>query len=309
MALYHLMGGKLIFIKEVKIDLEKELQRVTEDNLEAIFGLKLVDSEFVVQGLRVDTLAYEIETKSFVIIEYKREGSSSIVDQGYAYLGLMLNNKADFILQHNEKMRGSLKRSDIAWEQSKVLFLANSFNVYQQSAINFKDLPFELWEVRKYEGGLFSYAQLKPRNASESIKTVRLKGLAKSVSKQVKTYSVDDHFRKGWTSSREIFESMRSRILALDPQLEEKPRKFFIGYGIGRQNVVQLRVFKGKVALDLLRTRPDDVNDPEKRVEYMENSMKWFNQNVSTFEMKKIADVEYGLSLAKQVLDAFLRNQ
>jgi RecB family endonuclease NucS len=79
---------KLEQVKELKIDLEKDIQKLTEDNLADIFGLAFVRSEFQMDGLRIDTLAWNEETSSFVIIEYKRDRSFSVIDQGYAYLSL-----------------------------------------------------------------------------------------------------------------------------------------------------------------------------------------------------------------------------
>lgn len=88
-------------IKEKPFNLEKEIQELTEKNLKTIFGLEFVRSEFSLNNFRVDTLAFDKESSSFVIIEYKRDKNFSVIDQGYAYLSLMLNNKADFILEYN----------------------------------------------------------------------------------------------------------------------------------------------------------------------------------------------------------------
>ena len=105
-----------------------------------------------------------------MIIEYKRDRSFSVIDQGFAYLALMLNNKADFILEYNEKTKGNLRREDVDWSQSRVLFLAQSFTTYQQNAINFRDLPIELWEVRVFDNATVLYNQLLSLEAKESIK-------------------------------------------------------------------------------------------------------------------------------------------
>lgn len=56
--------------------------------------------------------------------------------------------------------------------QSRVIFIANSFTVYQRNAINFKDLPIELWEFNKYDDFLVSYNPIIAINASESIKVI-----------------------------------------------------------------------------------------------------------------------------------------
>ena len=64
---------KLIPIKQVKFNNEKEMQNLTENNLEELFDLRFVASEFQVDNLRIDTLAFNEKTKSFVIIEYKND--------------------------------------------------------------------------------------------------------------------------------------------------------------------------------------------------------------------------------------------
>lgn len=48
------------------------MQKLTENNLDSIFGLEFIATEFQLHNLRIDTLAFDNETSSFVIIEYKR---------------------------------------------------------------------------------------------------------------------------------------------------------------------------------------------------------------------------------------------
>lgn len=108
MALFKI-AKKLEVIKEKPFILEKEIQSLTEENLPAVLGLKFVKSEFAINKFRIDTLAFDSESKAFVIIEYKRDKNFSVIDQGYAYLSLMLNNKADFILEYNESQNETLK--------------------------------------------------------------------------------------------------------------------------------------------------------------------------------------------------------
>ena len=85
--------------------LETHVQRLVENNMKALFNIDFVASEFMVKGLRVDSLGYDEESNSFVIVEYKRDKHSSVFDQGVAYLALMLNNKADFRAKYMEKQR------------------------------------------------------------------------------------------------------------------------------------------------------------------------------------------------------------
>ena len=141
MPIYKQTDDKLIPIKEKKVDLEKTLQNLVEANLNDIFGLSFVATEFSLNNLRIDTLAFDEEAKAFVVIEYKRDKNFTVIDQGYAYLALLLNNKADFVLEYNEKCKKNIRKDDVDWSQSRVIFIASSFTKYQQEAIGFQDLP------------------------------------------------------------------------------------------------------------------------------------------------------------------------
>lgn len=49
-------------IVEEQFPLEREVQRLTEVNLQELFDLVLVESEFELHGLRIDTLAFDKES-------------------------------------------------------------------------------------------------------------------------------------------------------------------------------------------------------------------------------------------------------
>jgi RecB family endonuclease NucS len=142
LKVFSLDGDKAVELSKEHLFLEREIQRIIETNLQQIFDLDLVKSEFELHGLRIDTLAYNNESNAFVIIEYKKDRNFSVVDQGIAYLNLMLNNKADFILEYNETYSKPLNRRDIDWSQSRIIFVAPEFTKYQQHAIGFRDLGF-----------------------------------------------------------------------------------------------------------------------------------------------------------------------
>ena len=161
MPIFKISGNELHCIKEDPFALEKHIQSITEENLPIIFNLEFVRSEFHLNSLQIDILAFSKETNSFVIIEFKKDRNFSVIDQGYAYLGLMLNNKAEFILEYNEKTGRNIRREDIDWTQSKVMFISPKFTKYQQKAINFKDLPIELWEVTYDGNNTILFNQLK----------------------------------------------------------------------------------------------------------------------------------------------------
>ena len=109
---------------------KKDIQKIVEDNIQSLFSLELVASEFSLNGLRVDTLGFNKESRSFVIIEYKKDRNFTVIDQWYAYLALLLNNKAEFILKYNENNKAFLRKYNIDWSQSRVIFISPIFTTY-----------------------------------------------------------------------------------------------------------------------------------------------------------------------------------
>ena len=75
MDLYNLKNKKLTRIDYKPFNLEKDIQTIVEQNTQELFNLKFVKSEFSAGEFRIDSLCFDEETKSFVIIEYKKHKS------------------------------------------------------------------------------------------------------------------------------------------------------------------------------------------------------------------------------------------
>ena len=301
MFLYKIDGNnKLNEIKETKFSKERVLQNLCEDNLENIFGLKFVRSEFALGNFRLDSLAFDETTRSFVIIEYKNTSNFSVVDQGYAYLSLMLNNKADFILEYNENCKDTLKRDDIDWSQSRVIFISPSFNNYQRESINFKDLPFELWEVKKFENDTVYFNQIKATKKTESIKTIITDNSeADIVNKEVKVYTEEQHFINSTEEMIELYEKLKEFILGLDDKFELKPKKREIGFAYN--NKIMFDILLQKKALKLwLNTKIDTLDDPRNIARDVSNTGHWGNGDYE-IQISNDDDIEYIFSLIKQL--------
>lgn len=307
MQIYNNKNGKLTQVKEIGFKLEKDMQTLSERNLENIFWLEFITTEFQLNNLRIDSLAFDSESNSFVIIEYKRWNSYSVVDQWMSYLSLMLNNKADFVQELSRKRDQFIETKSIDWSQSKVIIIADSFNRYQKESINFKDLAIELWELKQFNDWSIIYNPIKASNITESIKTITRfdsKEL-QNVKNEIKTYSIEDHFKDWWDKSWELFEELRDKILDLDTRFEEKATNPYIWYKIGNKVCVQIMPRKTKIILWLLRVRPEDLNDPENRTKNVEFSMKNYGKYMSDYVLTDKRDIDYGLFLVKQILQKF----
>ena len=300
MALFKIENNeRLENIKEQPFKLEKDIQSLTEKNLKSIFGLDFVKSEFSLNNFRIDTLAFDSDAGTFVIIEYKRDKNFSVIDQGYAYLSLMLNNKADFILEYNENSKETLKRNDVDWSQSRVVFISPSFTTYQKEAINFKDLPIELWEIKRYDNKTVNYNQIKTSGAQESVKTISRQDEAiEKVTKEIKVYTEDEHTEKGTEETKELYETLKSAILNLD-ELEVKPKKKYIAFVSG-SNVVDIHIQKNALKM-WLNLQQGDLDDPKEIARDVSSVGHWGNGDYEIV-MRTDEELEYVLSLIKQSL-------
>ena len=294
---------ELELIKEKPFRLEEEIQQLTENNLGPIFGLEFVKSEFSVGKFRIDTLAYNPTSSSFVIIEIKRDKSFSVVDQGYAYLSLMLNNKSDFILEYNENNNSQLKRGDIDWSQSRVVFISPAFTTYQKEAINFKDLPIELWEIRRYGNNTVSYTQVQTVGSHESIKTIsRSNTTVATVSKEIKVYTEQEHIEECNEEIKELYEKLKAQINNLGI-IELKPKKKYIAF-MAESNITDIVIQRKAIKLFINLTK-GQLDDPKKIARDVSAIGHWGNGDYE-IQIKDDEDLEYIMSLIKQ---SFNRNK
>ncbi len=231
MTIYTIKNNKLQEIHEHPFRLEREIQELFEANLNDVMGLKLVRSEFSIKNKRIDTLAYDEQSKAFIIIEYKRDKNISVVDQGFTYLGLMLENKADFVLEHQAQIGSRLRMTDVDWSQSRVVFVSPSFTDNQIQATNFKDIAIELWEVRRYANGTVAISSVKKSKSATSIKPITQQNTElKAIADEIRVYTEDDHRNNTNDEIFELYEKFRDAILNLADDIEIKPQKFYIAF-------------------------------------------------------------------------------
>jgi predicted transport protein len=300
MAIYK-VGIQLDYVKETPFKFEREIQKLVEENLKMLLRLDFIRSEFSLNNFRLDTLAFDSDNKSFVIIEYKRDKNYSVIDQGYAYLSLMLNNKADFILEFNESQQRTLKRDDVDWTQSKVVFVSPMFTNYQREAINFKDLPIELWEIKKFENNTILFEQIQKTSAKESIKTIsRTDETVESVSKEVKVYTEQDHLSKVDFETRELYEQVKERLINMEDTVVVQPKKQTIGFKVDN-NIFCDIVLQGKGLKIYVNLKSGDLQDQKQVARDVSNVGHWGNGSYE-IKIRDLDDIDYILSLLKQAL-------
>jgi predicted transport protein len=300
MKLYTFNNEKLTSISSSDFKLEKDIQKLIENNLEELFHLQVVKSELTIKNFRVDTLGFEKENNCFVVIEYKKDKNFSVIDQGYTYMSLLLNNKSDFILEYNENCGGQLKRDDVDWTQSRVIFISPRFTEYQKHSVNFKDVPFELWEIKRYENNLIGLIQHKT-TSSESISIISEdKGsVVNQVSKQIKVYTEESLMnlsknRPEWV--KELYFTLKERIMNWG-EVEIKPNGNYISFRRKRPFVDV--VFYNKGLILMLNLKVGKLNDNNNLTKDISNIGHWGNGDYQIM-MDNKTDIDYVMFLVNQ---------
>jgi predicted transport protein len=299
MKLFKIKGNQLTDISTTSFKLEKDIQTLIENNLESVFGIQFVKTELTIKSFRIDSLAFDKENKSFVIIEYKKDLKFSIIDQGYTYLSLLLNNKSDFILEYNETLNTQLKRDDVDWSQSKVIFISPSFSDYQKHSVNFKDVPFELWEIKKFENDLISLTQHKV-SSNESISTTieDNETVVGKVSREVKLYTEEYHLeKKNLTNDiKERYYNLRERITTLN-DVEIIPRQLYIGFKL-KSNFVDVEIRPKDIKL-YINMKIGELDDPKGISRDVSNQGHWGNGDYE-IRITENTDLDYIMFLINQ---------
>ena len=298
MQLYQTQAQSLVELTEDPFRLEREIQSLFENNLYSFTGLEFIKSEFTIKNNRIDTLAFDPESQAFVIIEYKRERNYSVIDQGVSYLNLMLGYKADFIVEYNESQSKQLKRQDVDWSQSRIIFVSPSFTDFQKQSTNFKDFSIELWEIKRYQGGIISVNPLQKTKSAPSIKQVQKMWSEdiKKIAKEIQTYDEAYHLADKSDDIKELYEQFRDSILNLAPDIEMNIRKNYIAFKCKNSNLLYVHFFKDFIRFDISEQRKKLIDDPRNFFKDVVDG------NYCAVKVKDSENLEYILSLIKQIL-------
>jgi predicted transport protein len=300
MNIFKIENTSLVEIQEKPFKLEREIQALFEDNLQTIMGLTLVRSEFTIKNKRIDTLAYDEQAKAFIIIEYKRDKNVSVIDQGFTYLSLMLENKADFIVEYNEQLKRNLQRTDVDWSQTRVAFVSPSFTENQILATNFKDIAIELWEVKRYSNDSVAINELKKSRSAESIKPLAQQNAElKRVTDEIKVYTEDQHLDYASEEMAELYDKFKTATLNLADGIEVKPQKDYIAFKKDR-NIVCYELQKKQMKI-FVGAKWGTINDSKDLARDV-SQVGHYGTGDYQIQVDNDNDLEYIMSLIKQVL-------
>ncbi len=248
-------------LKHDKFKLEKDLQTFVENHIPDILGeeYEFVCTEFSVGDFRIDSLAFNKETKSFIIIEDKKIESSGLIDQGLSYLKLLKERKNDFIMQYY-KVKGILYTvDDIDMSQSRVVFFSPHYNKYQLYALDYQNIPFDLYKVTKYEEDIVFIDKIEKKSKQKLDNNLFGEIVSEESNvEDIKVYTEDDHLNDASEKIKELYEQLRDRILELG-DIDIDVKKVYISFK-GLKNIVCVEVFKSVIRV-IINMKKNTVYD------------------------------------------------
>lgn len=254
MALFDIKNVEAKQLKKKSFKNEKELQTFIEKNMELLFGVRFLDTEFSTSqqhGGRIDSLGID-ENNSPVIIEYKWGEKDNIINQGLFYLDWLMDHVGNFQILVQEKLGKKIK---VDFGSPRVILVAQSFNKYDEYAINRMAENIELWTYSLHEEGIF---ELKLTGSSQ-VNKMKGKRLTKV---NYDNFNLQYHTNKTNKELKEIFDELREKILELSDVEEKSEQKSGVTYRTTK-SFTKFEFHKNFIGLLL---RESKYKDPKKLV-------------------------------------------
>jgi predicted transport protein len=308
MAIFEIKEKRVRRIKPTEFKIEKELQKLIEENLETFFNCRLIASEFSTGNLhagRIDTLAIS-EDNNPVIIEYKKVASSELINQSLYYLHWITDHKGDYQVAVNKALNENINTD---WSEIRVICIAPEFKKYDLHAVQMMGSNIELWQYKLYENGIISLDEVfkksgaqYPSPDTEGKNPIMIEAGKKAAqTRKTATYTFEKHANRLNPDLVILHNEIREYIVNLASSIEETPKQNYISYKTS-QNFVCLESQKRKMML-FLKINPDELEIVPKQARDVRN-IGHFGTGDLEFTIKNAEDFE----AAKPLIELSLKN-
>ncbi|MFC2268705.1 MAG: DUF5655 domain-containing protein, partial [Capnocytophaga gingivalis] len=218
-----------------------------------------------------------------------------------AYLNTLLKYKADFVLEYNEALNKTLKKNEVDWSQSKIVFVSPSFNQNQKQAVDFKDLNIELWEIKQFENNIIVIDGVQKSQAAPSIKLTSIsekKTELSEIAKEIKTYNEEDFYIGKTEEIIELYNDFKQAILNLSSEISILPKKVYIAFKKDRKNIADIQILNKGLKI-FINVKKGDLEDPKGITKDISRLGHHGNGDYQV-EVSDTKYLEYVMSLIKQ---------
>ena len=228
--LFNISNGSVQELQGTSIAIEKTLQTLIENHLDAFLGVRFLvsgHSTGKTHGGRIDTLGID-ENGSPVIIEYKQAINENVINQGLFYLDWLMDHKGEFELLVLKKL-GKEAADSIDWSVPRLLCIASDFTRYDEHAVQQINRNIELIRYRRYGNDLLLFELVNATTAqvqsgvSTSDNGVKQKGV-------VSYKTATELLEQSSSDLRDRFEALKAFLLALGDDVQMKVLKYYFAF-------------------------------------------------------------------------------
>lgn len=235
--LFRLVKGRAAELQGDASDLEKPLQKLIENNLDALLGIRFLSSEHSTgksHGGRIDSLGLD-ENNCPVILEYKRSTGENVINQGLFYLDWLMDHRGDFERLVTKQL-GHETADRIDWSAPRLVCIAADFTKYDGHAVQQINRNIELIRYRMFGDDLL-LLELVNATSVGSGGNAGAKGgkLSKASNKGKGKVVVGDKAYVEWLDSisdplRELLASLEDYIISLGDDVQKKELKLYAAF-------------------------------------------------------------------------------
>ncbi|WP_435124895.1 DUF5655 domain-containing protein [Micromonospora tulbaghiae] len=234
LKLFRIDSGVAAELTNSAVVLERHLQTLLERNMETLFGVRFLASEYSTgarHGGRVDSLGID-ENGSPVIFEYKRSRDENVINQGLFYLDWLLDHQGEFALLVQQRL-GAASAAEIDWSNPRLVCVAQDFTRYDEHAVQQINRAIELVRYRDYGGELLALELVtavagKPLREPSGRAQAAGDNRARSGPTQDKT--VSQYLEKAPESLANLFADLDAALNAFGDDVQRITRKNYFAY-------------------------------------------------------------------------------
>lgn len=187
-----------------------------------------------------------------------------------------------------------------------------SFNRFQKNSVNFKDIPFELWEIGRFGNGIISVDQIvaSSKESIEQVTSTKDNSVINQVSSEIQVFREEDHVSKLSPAMLEIWKDLRANLDDW-PDSSFYARQAYIGFKRGNKTACFIHFHKNALRIDI--SRGEKTEDAERGSNFFDLDdykklaieRSWVFKNGRkghkySIPLKEGADIRYILELIEQ---------
>lgn len=260
--------GQVQELPSKQVILEKDLQKLLEENMSTFFGVTFLKSEYRITNGRMDSIGID-ENNCPVIFEYKRSLNENVINQGLFYLDWLLDHKAEFKLLVLETL-GQEKANLIDWSMPCVICIASDFTKFDEHAVNQMQRNIKLVRYRKFGDDLIALEFLNAPQVQPMLDDTASQPTKKT---RGKDKNFHQYFSEAGEKNQNLFYSIKEYILSLGDDISENQLKLYVAFKKAK-NVICVEVYHSSLLLHL-KLNPDTVTLVPGFIEDVRNKGHW----------------------------------